>query len=124
MKPVKWTRAQVEWNLYVRNKDNQTQHAAAELALSWGWYAKASQSAGWSGRYDLIHLRYPNAFNAIVSDQTNKLGATSLLGLRRYAPREPLRTHCGKPGWCAWSYAGYAGHRVSDSQKTQAALLG
>lgn len=67
------TRAQVEWNLYVRNKDNQTQHAAAELALSWGWYAKASQSAGWSGRYDLIHLRYPNAFNAIVSDQTNKL---------------------------------------------------
>lgn len=67
------SRAQVEWNLYVRNKDNQTQHAAAELAMTWGWYAKASQSAGWSGRYDLIHLRYPDAFKSIVLDQTTKL---------------------------------------------------
>lgn len=66
-------RAQVEWNLLVRNLDNELQHTAAELALTWGWYAKASQSAGWSGRYDLIHLRYPNAFDQIVNSQAEKL---------------------------------------------------
>jgi len=66
-------RAQVEWNLYVRGLDNDTQHAAAELALSWGWYAKASQSAGWSGRYDLIHLRYPDAYKEFVDPQIKRL---------------------------------------------------
>lgn len=63
-------RAQVEWNLYVRTQDNPTQHAAAELALSWGWYAKASQAAGWSRRYDLIDLRYPDAFASDVEAMT------------------------------------------------------
>ncbi|TCS42445.1 lytic transglycosylase domain-containing protein [Reinekea marinisedimentorum] len=66
-------RAQVEWNLWVRNQNDQTQHAAGELALSWGWYAKASQSAGWSGRYDLIHLRYPDAFGPIVEFNADSL---------------------------------------------------
>jgi soluble lytic murein transglycosylase len=66
-------RAQVEWNLWVKKQDNQTQHAAGELALSWGWYAKASQSAGWSGRYDLIHLRYPDAFGPIVEYNAENL---------------------------------------------------
>ncbi len=59
-------RAQIEWNLWVRDQDDQTQHAAAELALNLGWYAKASQSAGWSGRYDLIHLRYPDAYGPLI----------------------------------------------------------
>ncbi|MFQ3230778.1 MAG: soluble lytic murein transglycosylase [Reinekea sp.] len=59
-------RAQVEWNLWLRNLDAQTQHDAAELALEWGWYSKASQAAGWSRRYDLIHLRYPKAYASII----------------------------------------------------------
>ncbi|MDN3649391.1 transglycosylase SLT domain-containing protein [Reinekea marina] len=59
-------RAQVEWNLWLRKKDDQTQHDAAELALESGWYSKASQAAGWSRRYDLIHLRYPLAFDPII----------------------------------------------------------
>jgi soluble lytic murein transglycosylase len=67
------TRAQVEWNLYVRGQSNQVQHAAAELAMSWQWYAKASQSAGWSGRYKLIDLRYPNAFETLVEQHANEL---------------------------------------------------
>jgi len=69
----KTERAQVEWNLWVKYQDNPTQHAAGELALSWGWYAKASQSAGWSGRYDLMHLRYPNAFGAFVKYHADRL---------------------------------------------------
>ncbi len=66
-------RAQVEWNLTVRNLDNQTQHAAAQLAFNWGWYEKSSQAAGWSGRYDLIDLRYPNAFQSLVEKYTDEL---------------------------------------------------
>lgn len=66
-------RAQVEWNLYIHVQDNPTQHAAAELALSWNWYAKASQSAGWSRRYDLLDLRYPLAFVEDVSHFTQSL---------------------------------------------------
>ena len=60
-------RAQIEWNRYVRRLDDARQHAAAILAFDWGWYEKSSQAAGWSGRYDLIKLRYPRAFNTPVS---------------------------------------------------------
>lgn len=67
------TRAQVEWNLWVKAQDNQVQHTAGELALSWGWYAKSTQAADWSGRYDLIHLRYPNAFGELVSENAKDL---------------------------------------------------
>lgn len=66
-------RAQVEWNMYVRIQDNPTQHAAAELAMDWGWYAKASQAAGWSRRYDLLHLRYPDAFKNDVQKFSRQL---------------------------------------------------
>jgi soluble lytic murein transglycosylase len=83
------TRAQVEWNLYVRNQENDVQHAAALLAQQWGWYAKASQSAGWSGRYDLIDLRYPNAYNASVSEFASSLELPSywLYGVMRQESR-------------------------------------
>ncbi|WP_161599277.1 transglycosylase SLT domain-containing protein [Reinekea blandensis] len=67
------TRAQVEWNLFVRTLDNASQHAAAELALSWGWYAKSSQAAGWSRRYDLIDLRYPDAYASEVDAMSQLL---------------------------------------------------
>ncbi|MEJ2045625.1 MAG: transglycosylase SLT domain-containing protein [Reinekea sp.] len=67
------TRAQVEWNLYVRKLNNAQQHAAGVLAMEWGWYAKASQAAGWSHRYDLIDLRYPTAFKHPVSYFTDLL---------------------------------------------------
>ena len=79
------TRAQVEWNLVVRGLNNATQHAAAELAMSWQWYAKASQAASWSGRYDLIDLRYPNAYRDIVFEQATKLDLPSywLYGVMR-----------------------------------------
>ncbi len=82
-------RAQVEWNLVVRNLDNATQHAAAELAMEWNWYAKASQAAGWSGRYDLIELRYPNAYQAIVNAQSTKLDLPNywLYGVMRQESR-------------------------------------
>jgi soluble lytic murein transglycosylase len=82
-------RAQVEWNLWVRQQDNGVQHSAAELALSWGWYAKASQSAGWSGRYDLIHLRYPDAYGAFIEDQAERLNLPSfwLYGVMRQESR-------------------------------------
>jgi len=82
-------RAQVEWNLWVRQQENGVQHSAAELALSWGWYAKASQSAGWSGRYDLIHLRYPDAFGAFIEDQAERLDLPAfwLYGVMRQESR-------------------------------------
>lgn len=66
-------RGQVEWNLFVRQQPDAIQHAAAELAMSWGWYAKASQSAAWSGRYDLIHLRFPDAFGPFVEYHADQL---------------------------------------------------
>ncbi|MDB9894752.1 transglycosylase SLT domain-containing protein, partial [Reinekea forsetii] len=82
-------RAQVEWNLWVREQANGVQHSAAELALNWGWYAKASQSAGWSGRYDLIHLRYPDAYGAFIEDQADRLNLPAfwLYGVMRQESR-------------------------------------
>jgi soluble lytic murein transglycosylase len=83
------TRAQVEWNLYVRYQDNDTQHAAALLAQQWGWFAKASQSAGWSGRYDLIELRYPDAYNSTIDplSKTLELPTYWLYGIMRQESR-------------------------------------
>jgi soluble lytic murein transglycosylase len=83
------SRAQLEWNLYVRYQDNPTQHAAAELAMDWGWHAKASQSAGWSGRYDLIELRYPEAFGNTVKAQSDELNLPAywLYGVMRQESR-------------------------------------
>lgn len=66
-------RAQVEWNLYLRNQPDPVQLAAAELALEWGWYAKATQAAGWSRNYDLLHLRYPSAFSEHVESHAASL---------------------------------------------------
>lgn len=66
-------RAQVEWNLWIAGQPENIRHTAAELALGWGWYEKASQAAGQARRFDLIALRYPRAFNAVVNAQANVL---------------------------------------------------
>ncbi|MCH8532692.1 MAG: lytic transglycosylase domain-containing protein [Saccharospirillum sp.] len=59
-------RAQLEWNLALRGQDRDTLMAAAHLAKDWGWYHKASQAAGWSGRFGELTLRYPRPWQEAV----------------------------------------------------------
>jgi len=60
-------RAQIEWNLAVRPMNAEQHFAAAHLAADWRWYHKASQSVGWSGRYDELELRYPTPWQDLVT---------------------------------------------------------
>lgn len=62
------TRAQIEWNLAIRGLPNADQLKAAHLAQTWDWHHKASQSAGWSGQYQRLDLRYPMAFETMVTE--------------------------------------------------------
>ncbi|MHA7878188.1 MAG: lytic transglycosylase domain-containing protein [Saccharospirillum sp.] len=64
-------RAQLEWNLALRDQSDATQMAAAHLARDWGWYHKASQAAGWSGRYGELSLRYPRPWQDGVYRHSN-----------------------------------------------------
>lgn len=59
-------RAQLEWNMALRQQDSNTLMAAAHLASEWGWYHKASQAAGWSGRFGELGLRYPRPWQEAV----------------------------------------------------------
>ncbi|HET8903536.1 MAG TPA: transglycosylase SLT domain-containing protein [Saccharospirillum sp.] len=60
-------RAQIEWNLAVRPMSPEQHFAAAHLAAEWQWYHKASQTVGWSGRFDELDLRYPTPWNDLVT---------------------------------------------------------
>ena len=60
-------RAQIEWNLEVRPLSAEQHFAAAHLAAEWQWYHKASQTVGWSGRFDELDLRYPTPWNDLVT---------------------------------------------------------
>jgi soluble lytic murein transglycosylase len=59
-------RAQIEWNLAVRPMNSEQHFAAAHLANQWQWHHKASQTVGWSGRFDELDLRYPTPWNELV----------------------------------------------------------
>ncbi|WP_028669797.1 lytic transglycosylase domain-containing protein [Saccharospirillum impatiens] len=60
-------RAQIEWNLAVRPMEPDQHFAAAHLAAEWQWHHKASQTVGWSGRFDELDLRYPTPWNDLVT---------------------------------------------------------
>lgn len=60
-------RAQIEWNLAVRPMEPDQHFAAAHLAAQWQWHHKASQTVGWSGRYDELDLRYPTPWKDLVT---------------------------------------------------------
>lgn len=64
-------RAQIEWNLTLDGFDADQLMEAAQLAQSWQWYHKASQTAGLSGRYGELSLRYPTPFADLVSELTD-----------------------------------------------------
>lgn len=64
-------RAQLEWNMALRNQDRDTLMSAAHLANQWGWYHKASQAAGWSGRFGELSLRYPRPWHEAVYQNAN-----------------------------------------------------
>lgn len=63
-------RAQIEWNLTLRDFDNDQLLEAAQLARHWNWYHKASQTAALSGRYGELSLRFPTPFADLVGELT------------------------------------------------------
>ncbi|WP_108125368.1 lytic transglycosylase domain-containing protein [Saccharospirillum mangrovi] len=63
-------RAQIEWNLTLDGFDARQLMEAAQLAQRWQWYHKASQTAGMSGRYGELSLRYPTPFADVVGQLT------------------------------------------------------
>ncbi|PTY36510.1 hypothetical protein BGP77_04225 [Saccharospirillum sp. MSK14-1] len=63
-------RAQIEWNLALDDFTPEQMMEAAQLAQSHNWYHKASQTAGMSGRYGELTLRYPTPFADLVSELT------------------------------------------------------
>ncbi|MFG1496576.1 transglycosylase SLT domain-containing protein [Saccharospirillum sp. HFRX-1] len=63
-------RAQIEWNLALDEFTPEQMMEAAQLAQSRHWYHKASQTAGMSGRYGELTLRYPTPFADLVGELT------------------------------------------------------
>lgn len=60
------TRAQLEWNLAGQAFSRDEWLEAALIAKGWRWHHKASQAAGWSGRYGALSLRYPTPWRTRV----------------------------------------------------------
>lgn len=67
-------RAQIEWNLALDDLSPAQMMEAAQLAQSRNWYHKASQTAGLSGRYGELSLRYPTPFADLVGELTATAG--------------------------------------------------
>ncbi len=78
-------RAQLEWNLTGRDLSREEWLEAAQVALSWNWYHKASQAASWSGRYGALDLRYPTPWleQVTVLEQSHQVPRHWIYGVIR-----------------------------------------
>lgn len=63
-----------EWNTVFAGETRQMWMAAANIAATWGWHARAIQAAYQAGRKDALYDRFPLAYQAFVLAAAKETG--------------------------------------------------
>jgi len=66
--------ANAEWAAVIDHAAPTLKVQAAQLAMSWGWYAQSIATLAQSGEWNDVRLRYPRAFSAAVSAASHLTG--------------------------------------------------
>ena len=72
-------KANREWYLAMQGADAEAWKAAAELAVSWGWYDRGIYAAYRAGEIDALAYRFPKGYASTVHQLSNQTGLTPSL---------------------------------------------